>query len=166
MPVTNELFNELNPAAMSVLHESKVFQRRLHGIAKKLEAEIEPFKPVSKDHFRTNKNGINLEKANPFKKDRNSVDAFAQQKNIMRKSERIHHSQKKIPDDSIQLDGLMNAIHHSRSSVSKTLNMPSPIEQRSNRLNESQDYIQVPKLINRSPMTQLAEFSNNGTPDP
>jgi hypothetical protein len=72
--VTPDLFNELNPAAMNVLQESKIFQRRLHGIAKKLEEEVEPFKPVSKDHFRTNKNGINLDKINPFKKDRKSVD--------------------------------------------------------------------------------------------
>ena len=73
-----EQFNELNPAAMSVLHESQVFQRRLHNISRKLDAEVEPFKPVSKDHQRTNKNGVNLEqRGNPFKKDRKSMDIAA-----------------------------------------------------------------------------------------
>ena len=40
---------------------------------------MEPFKPVSKDHLRVNRNGVNLDlinskQGNPFNKKRQSVD--------------------------------------------------------------------------------------------
>jgi hypothetical protein len=89
-----EQFNEMNPAAMSVLHESQVFQRRLHNLTRKLDAEVEPFKPVSKDHFRTNKNGINIDRGNPFKKERKSMDIAASRN--MNKGIQHHLSHRKI----------------------------------------------------------------------
>ena len=50
-------------------------------ISKRLDHEIEPFKPISKDHLRTNRVGMNLEKLEAlekqpkhFKKERQSLD--------------------------------------------------------------------------------------------
>mgnify|MGYP000559274944 CR=1 FL=1 len=46
-------------------------------INKKLDSEIEPFKPVSKDHLRVNRVGVNLEQLEGkrgFKNERKSLD--------------------------------------------------------------------------------------------
>ena len=63
-----------------------MFQRRIAFIKRQLDTETTPMQLVSRDHKRTNKNGVNLEQLenmeslknmeiNPFKKERNSVDA-------------------------------------------------------------------------------------------
>ena len=52
---------DLNAISSSFMNDSQIFTKRLNQISKKLDQEVEPFKPVSKDHTRTNRVGVNLE---------------------------------------------------------------------------------------------------------
>ena len=58
--------------------DSQIFQKQLWSISNTLDKDPEPFKPVSKDHTRVNRVGVNLEhleaKNHRLKNERRSLD--------------------------------------------------------------------------------------------
>ena len=70
---------DLNNIEYIFNQDSTLYEQRLKVIKNKLDEEIIACKPISKDHLRTNKNGVNLEQLenierNPFRHERKSVD--------------------------------------------------------------------------------------------
>jgi len=54
---------DLQAVGESMMLEWRIFQKRLNYIEKKLDQDVLPARPVSKDHTRTNRNGVSLERA-------------------------------------------------------------------------------------------------------
>ena len=52
---------ELSNLDNKVKQDSHLFYKRLRFIKRNLEFEVEPMRQISKDHARTNKNGIKLD---------------------------------------------------------------------------------------------------------
>ena len=85
---------EIDPDTATMLQEgiyqdTALFQKRLNNIIKHFNQEYEPFKPVSKDHLRANRVGVNVEYLeklkekqkgskkqfqDPYRKERKSLD--------------------------------------------------------------------------------------------
>jgi hypothetical protein len=88
-------------------------------ISKRLDAEVEPFGPVSKDHQRTNRNGINLDvgKSNQtFGSKRKSLDISAAKEKLKNKNfnpgslsvRKLSH----VPGSEVKIAGLLNTMQH------------------------------------------------------
>ena len=100
-----------------------MFQQKLKFINQKLDSEIEPFKPVSKDHLRVNRVGVNLEQLDAakrgFRNERKSLDMSTIKKKKFNQNNMHQRKQSYAPDNKSKFD-TQNAQSHLANTLTLT----------------------------------------------